>query len=833
MASLLVVASISAQPATRTPGKESRDVTLLPNGWRISPAGKHVTVGDLPLAMAESKDGRYLIVSSNGWSKPVLTVIDTKNLYVKSKLTLDHAWLGLAFSPSGRHLYSSGGGDNSVREYEFVAGTLRLARSFVLTRPDRESFVGGLSITPDGKRLFAVHVLGQRLSAIDLESGRVEKSVELPAEAYTSIVSGDGKTLYVSLWGGARVLAFSTDTLDPQGEIPVGEHPNALLLARDGKRLFVACANTNAVWVVDLRTRAATEQIGVSLHPEAPPGSTPNALALSADGATLLVANADNNDVAVADVSTPGKSLVRGFIPVGWYPTAVQYAADGKSLYVLDGKGLASMANPRGPQPGVSASEGQYSGAMLQGALSVIPIPDAKALAAYTQKVFGLTPYADAHRLAPKGAPLRSPIPRKVGEPSPIKHVFYVIRENRTYDQILGDLEKGNGDASLCLFGDDVTPNAHALAREYVLLDNFYVDAEVSYDGHAFSTGAYASDFVEKVWPMNYGQRGGRYLSEGGGEMRNAYGNVTAPLNGYIWDACVRKGVSVRSYGEFAGRGQDDEHQVGTGVVKAMVPGLEGRVHPSYPPYDLRIPDGRRADVWLEEFQRFERDGGLPQLSIIRLGNDHTAGTRTGYPTPRAMIAENDLALGRIVEAISKSRFWKESAIFVLEDDAQNGPDHVDAHRSVALVVSPYVRRGAIDSTLYTTSGMLRTIELILGLPPMSQYDAAATPMYAAFQNEAVPTPYTRREARVPLDEMNEASAWGADASAAMNLEEADMAPELPLNEILWKSVRGVDSPMPPPRRAAFVRPTPEAEEEEEREEREERARRDEKKRSR
>ena len=440
----------------------------------------------------------------------------------------------------------------------------------------------------------------------------------------------------------------------------------------------------------------------------------------------------------------------------------------------------------------------------------------------------------DTLRLAPRGAPLRSPIPKKVGEPSPIKHVFYVIRENRTYDQILGDLEKGNGDSSLCLFGDDVTPNAHALAREFVVLDNFYVDAEVSYDGHAFSTGAYASDFVEKVWPMNYGQRGGRYLSEGGGAMRNAYGNVTAPLNGYIWDACVRKGVSVRSYGEFAGRGWDDEHQIGTGVVKAMVPGLEGRVHLSYPPYDLRIPDGQRVDVWLEEFQRFEKDGGLPQLSIIRLGNDHTAGTRNGYPTPRAMIAENDVALGRIVEAISKSRFWRESAIFVLEDDAQNGPDHVDAHRSPAFVASPYVRRGSVDSTLYTTSGMLRTMELILGLPPMSQYDAAATPMYAAFQNEATLTPFAKREAKVPLDEKNDAASWGSGASAAMNLEEADIAPEGPLNEIVWKSVRGALSPMPPPRRAAFVRPSQaEDDDEGEREERQERERRAEKKRGR
>jgi YVTN family beta-propeller protein len=792
--------------SAQRPGKESRGVTLLPNGWRISPAGKHITVGDLPLAMVESPDGRHVIVSTNGWSKPVLTVVDPRNLYVRSRLTVDHAWLGLAWAPDGKRLYSSGAGDNSVREYRFVAEELRAERTFPLTRPDRDSFVGGLSITPDGERLFAVHVLGQLLSAIDLRTGRVFKTVELPAEAYTSVVSPDGRTVFVSLWGGARVLEFDAQTVEPRGEIAVGEHPNALAFSADGARLFVACANTNAVWVLDPGSRSAAEQIGISLHPGAPPGSTPNALALSPDGATLLVANADNNNVAVVDVRTPGASRVRGFIPTGWYPTAAGFSADGKSIYVLSGKGLTGMPNPRGPQPGVLTGEGQYSGAMLQGAFSVVPVPDAGALAAHTDKVYRLTPYSDASRLQPAGAPSGSPIPRKVGDPSPIKHVFYVIRENRTYDQILGDLEKGNGDSSLCLFGEEVTPNAHALAREFVLLDNFYVDAEVSYDGHAFSTGAYATDFVEKVWPMNYGKRGGRYLSEGGGALRNAYGNVTAPQNGYIWDACVRKGVSVRSYGEFAGRGEDDEHEVGDGEVRARVPGLEGRVSADYPPYNLGVSDNRRVDVWLEEFRRFERDGGLPQLSIIRLGNDHTAGTRPGYPTPRAMIAENDLALGRMVEAITKSRFWKESAILVLEDDAQNGPDHVDSHRSVALVISPYTRRGAVDSTLYTTSGMLRTIELVLGLPPMSQYDASATPMYAAFQSRPVLATYSHREARVPLDEKNTSASWGAAASLEMDLDEADLAPELPLNEILWRSVRGADSTMPPPVRAAFVR---------------------------
>jgi hypothetical protein len=353
-----------------------------------------------------------------------------------------------------------------------------------------------------------------------------------------------------------------------------------------------------------------------------------------------------------------------------------------------------------------------------------------------------------------------------------------------------------------------VTPNAHALAREFGVLDNFYVDAEVSYDGHAWSTGAYATDVVEKFWPVNYAGRGALYLSEGGGAMRNAFGNLSAPLNGYIWDAAVRKGLSVRSYGEFAhwGPGSPKDRAAGSVAILPSVPGLEGRIAPSYPPFDLDIPDNRRVDIWAREFEAFARTDTLPALSIVRLGGDHTNGTRPAGPTPRAMVAENDLAVGRFVETIAKSRYWQDSAIFILEDDAQNGPDHIDAHRSAVFVVSPYARRRATDSTLYTTSGVLRTIELILGIPPMSQYDAAATPMYNAFQATPVAAPFTHVEPRIRLDEKNGDDAWGAEASLRMNFEEADLAPDRELNEILWRSVRGPASPMPAIVRSAWLR---------------------------
>jgi YVTN family beta-propeller protein len=597
------------------------------------------------------------------------------------------------------------------------------------------------------------------------------------------------------------VAVLDPTTLASVAEIPVGEHPNAMQFSKDARRLFVACANTNAVWVLDLATRQTVERIGVALSPKAPPGSTPNALALSPDGGTLLVANADNNTVAVVDVKHPGESRFQGFIPTGWYPTGVAYGPGGENVLVLSGKGLTPVPNPRGPQPVSGREDGTYIGGMLNGALSMLKRPDAAALAKLTERVFAISAYNEGRREAPPGRPEGSPIPGRVGEPSPIKHVFYVIRENRTYDQVLGDLPRGNGDPNLTLFGEDVTPNAHAIAREFVLFDNFYVDAEVSNDGHAYSTAAYATDAVEKLWPTLYANRGGLYLSEGGHEIRNNYGNLAAPADGYIWDFAGRAGVSVRSYGEFA------SWETKGGPITATVPGLVGKVHPTYAPYDLSIPDNERIDVWLEEFRAYEKQGGLPSLSIIRLGNDHTTGTAPGKPTPRAMVAENDMALGRLVEAISRSRFWPESAILVLEDDAQNGPDHVDAHRSVLLLASPWAKRAAVDSTLYTTSGVLRTIELILGLPPMSQYDAAATPLFAAFAPKPDPTPYSVRPARVSLTETNREDAPGAQASLRMNLVEADLAPERELNEILWKSVRGKDAVMPAPIRAAFVRP--------------------------
>lgn len=792
------------------PGYQGEGVTLLPNGWRIAPEGRHITVGDLPMNLVPSPDGRFIAISTSGYTKPAISIFDVRSLQIVSRIEIDHTWLGLVWYPDGTRLFASGASENVVYEFTFLAGRLTAAGSISLgpaeTHPGGDrilnaGYVTGLALNGNGDRLYVTELYGQRVRAIDLTTKQVVATADLDAEPYTCILSADGKTVFVSIWGGARVVMLDAVTLAVKGEVPVGEHPNAMVLSRDGARLFVACASTNAVWVVDVAAGQPGEQISVALGIDAPVGATPNGVALSPDGRTLVIANADNNTVTVADVSTPNATRVAGWIPVGWYPTNVLFDRDGSRLFVLDGKGLAAQANPRGPQPGGARIDSQYSGAMFQGSMSIIPLPTAAGLQRMTAKVRQLTPYTDAHRLAPANAPAASPIPKRVGDSSPIRYVFYVIRENRTYDQVLGDLPKGNGDPALTLFPREVTPNAHALSEMFTTFDNFYVDAEVSYDGHAFSTGAYATDFVEKMWPANYGRREGLYLSEGGYKLRNPFGNIAAPPMGYLWDFAKRANVSYRSYGEFAAWDRPG------GRMVASVPGLDGHIHPTFPPFDMSISDVKRIEVFAAEFKEFVQQGTVPRLSILRLPRDHTSGTSPGAVTPTGMVADNDLALGQFVDLISHSAIWKESAIFVVEDDAQNGPDHVDAHRSVLLAISPFSRRGIVDSTLYTTAGVLRTMELVLGLPPMSQYDAAATPMYNAFTTTPNLAPYSHLAARVRMDLKNDWDAPGAAASLRMNFSGPDLAPDLALNQIIWEAIRGRGSVMPPPRRTGFIKP--------------------------
>jgi YVTN family beta-propeller protein len=817
-----------AQTAPRKlPGKAAAG-TLLPNGWTLTPEGAQIPVSDLPLNMAMSNDGRFLLVATNGYGPQTINVVDLTAGRSTQVIEVKKSWLGLTFAPDGKRFYVSGGDDNEVLIFDFGGGRATDAGKLILGTPEyhalddrardkirREgrgefAFPAGIAVSPDGKTLYTAENLSKKVAVIDLGANKVITKIEVGEYPYDCVVSGDGKRVYVSNWGSRSVAVIDTAEKKVLTSIMVGDHPNDLELARDDKTLYVANANSNTVSVIDTAQLKVIEAISTALHPKSPIGSTPNALALSPDEKTLYIANADNNNVAIIDVAKRGKSEVEGFIPTGWYPTSVRTSKDGKRLFVANGKGVASAANPRGPQPTKPRdNDTQYIGALLKGTVSLIDLPGKTKLAQLTRRVYANSPYTDELLKAARAPRVKTAIPVRIGDPSPIKHVIYVIKENRTYDQVFGDIPEGNGDLELCLFGEEVTPNQHALARQFVLLDNFYVDAEVSADGHNWSMGAYATDYVEKTWPTNYSRRGRTYDYEGSKK-------ISRPTRGYIWDYCAAARLSYRSYGEFvgvkdvkAGGGGDADQGLDRkpgDEYYTMEEALVGHFGPTFPPFNLAITDNTRVDRWLEEFRAYEKNGKLPQFQIVRLGNNHTQGTRPGVPTPRAYVADNDLALGRLVEAVTGSEYWATTAIFVLEDDAQNGSDHVDAHRSPALVISPYTKRKSVDSTMYTTSSMLRTMELILGLPPMSQYDAAATPMYNSFSDKADMSPFKHLPARVDLNEKNQANAPGAQRSMLMDFDKEDAAPDVEFNEIIWKSVRGADSPMPAPVRSAFVR---------------------------
>ncbi len=421
-----------------------------------------------------------------------------------------------------------------------------------------------------------------------------------------------------------------------------------------------------------------------------------------------------------------------------------------------------------------------------------------RELAAWTAQARACSPLRpDASVSGPPRRP-GNPIPLRPGQSSPIKYCLYIIKENRTYDQVLGNLPQGNGNPNLCLFPERVTPNLHQLAKQFVLLDNFYVNSEVSADGHEWSMGAYATDFVQRMWRLSYGHdQSGKYPYPSEGNFP-----VACPAGGYLWDRARAAGVSYRSYGEFIQNGRTPD-QPGT----TRIPALRGHFDPYYRGFDLDYPDVKRTARFITELNGFQAQGDMPRLLILRLPNDHTHGTTRGKLTPTALAADNDLALGQLVQAVSHSKFWPQTALFVVEDDAQNGPDHVDAHRTTAYVISPYTRRGAVDSTLYSTTSMLRTIELILGLQPMSQFDAAATPMFNCFQDRPDLSAFQALPANVDLQERNQPIAWGADLP--MNFAREDAADNFLLNEVVWRSVRGPHSPMPAPVRAGFVFPHP------------------------
>jgi DNA-binding beta-propeller fold protein YncE len=796
MAARVASAETPARPEITWPGLTPAGKVLLPNGWSLKPAGPQTPLGDFPVATAVHPTEPILAILHAGYGTHEVVTASAATGKIIARVTLKETFAGLLWSKDGKRLYAGGGFDDVIYRFDHAGGLLSNQDSFTYPNKLASARVpAGLALADDGS-LWVANAFAHTLAKFDA-SGKFVLEKPLGKDSYPFGLALDESRgrLYASLWNRAEVAVIDTNTGDIVGHWTTQEHPNELLLTTGGKRLYVANANRNTVSVFDAEAGKPLETIGTSIDPKAPPGSMPSSMALTADESVLFVANAATNDIAVVNVKTPGASTPLGFIPTGWYPSTVRLSHDGKTIFVTNAKGTTSKANRDGPNP-LARNEGirAYIAGLFQGTLARIPLPGPSEMAAYTKTVYECSPL-QSPRVETR--PAGHPIPAKLGEPSPITHCVYIIKENRTYDQVFGDMLEGNGDKSICLFPEVVTPNHHALAREFVLLDNFYVDGEVSADGHEWTMGAFATDYVERTWPLSYrGNRRVPYPSEGALM-------IARPAGGYLWDRAAAKGVTYRSYGEFIANGATPADPSTTKIAA-----LQGHFDPKFRGYDLNFPDAKRTDRVLEELAEFEKAGEMPRLTIIRLPNDHTSGTAPGKPTPTAMVAENDLALGRLVEGLSKSKFWPHMAIFVVEDDAQNGPDHVDAHRTVALAISPYIKRKSVDSTMYSTSSMLKTMELCLGLEPMSQFDAAAHPMANAFTVQPDLTPYGHRAATSDINARNTRTAYGAEQSLKLDLEEAeDRADDLVFNEIIWKSIKGANSPLPPPVRSAFVLP--------------------------
>jgi YVTN family beta-propeller protein len=820
----IAVASAAEVPAIRKPNEDVNspavrkraglepNEALLFNGWGATPAGEHVGIADMALKMVFAPDKARLMAVSSGYNKQGVTLIDPGTREVTQFLSLTQAFNGLAFSKSGGEFYVGGGSSGILHVFKYAHGKAELERSISFSNEVSMIFLAGIAVHPGTGKIYICDEANHEIMVVDPSSFELETRIGVGQHPHSCAVGGDSRYLYVSNWGSRSVSIIDTVTKRRVRDITVGLRPNDLTIGPDG-RLFVACSGDNTVHVIHTRTLEAPgadpsparrlwegtrEVISTSLYSQSPEGSTPVGVAVSPDGKTLFVSNADNNAVAVVDISNSiseearrnreSVSVVEGFIPVGWYPTAVAVSPDNKTLFVANGKGLASRANYPSQEPNprkLQRGPGfDYIAKIFEGSISFIARPSSEQMVAYTEQVRKNSPFVPDQFYR---APLKSEsvIPDKVGEPCPIKYVLYIIKENRTYDQVLGDLKDargkslGNGDPNLAIYGENVTPNHHQIAREYVVLDNLYCNGDVSVDGHSWCDAAMATDYNQRSWIMSYSQHGKVFGNE----------EMETPSAGYLWDLCRRQGISFKNYGEGAQRVPSANRGKWTG----------GR-------------DMDKVKWWIEDLHKAETNGALPRFTIMSLGENHTRGTTPGAFTPEACVASNDIGLARIVETATRSRFWKEMAIFVIEDDAQNGPDHVDAHRTVGLVISPYCKRGVVDSTLYTTASMVRTMELILGLPPLTQYDAGATPMFNCFTRHAKVTPYTPITPAVDLAAKNTPKSPFAKQSARMNFREYDRAPEDELNRILWHTAKGLDAPYPTPIHRAVFTTAPRAE---------------------
>jgi YVTN family beta-propeller protein len=858
--------ALASSRLARTAAGAAAGTTLI-NHRVITPAGDQTPLGNLPMNAVLAPDGKTMLVANSGAHDPeTLQVISTatgKPIQTIPYGAPDGVVFGLAYAPKGPNgpqAFASGGGFNTIHSFNVASdGTLTPAGDISLGSPTANIFPMGLGVTPDGMTLMAADNLTNAVSVINLGAQSdnntvpaVAATIPVGAYPYTVVVSPDGKRAYVSneqdgtisvinVTAVTAAVAAATAPVTVKAvvaTIRVGAHPTGMVFG-PGARLYVANANSDTISVIDRTANAVVRTISVLPHANAPLGSSPVSLAISRDGGALYAANAGENAVAVIDLAS-GRTV--GRVPTAWYPSTVVVSKDGGTLFVTNAKGRGAGPNDQpnidpnparvvGPFASVggycNCAQSQYSGSMIVGTLSRITVPGAAQMGAFTQQV-NTNNHVNDPALLYRSAGNPIPLPGGTG---PFKHVIYINKENRTFDQVFGDEAAGNRDPYLTLFGRAVTPNLHALAERFGLLDNFYADAEVSADGHNWINGAYASDYNEKMWPQDYSQGAGRNRGY------DFEGDTLVNLNpgGYLWDAAAAAHISYRDYGNFfrfygakytakntkilpasaaascpgpvAHAYTIAKPALPAGTVLCLpaesvnpvtTPNLVGHIDPRYRQFDGNFPEEDRVAEWKREFNSFVANNNLPALEFLRLPRDHTQGTTPGKLTPQAQVSDNDWAVGAVVDAISHSKYWADTLIVVTEDDAQNGPDHVDAHRTTSLVISAYnsYRGLTVDHTLYDTASMVRTVELVLGLRPLNQYDAQATPMWRLFTSRPDLTPYTARSKGIGTV-LNHTSAFGAAASLGMNFRQEDRAPADRLNRVLWHSIKGSGSAYP------------------------------------
>ena len=843
--------------------------TFLPVNQIAAPAGRQIELSRVrPQALALSPDGSILVTAGKSAE---LIVIDPAAGAVRQRVLLPPepltdkyplppsdnilepddegqlSFTGLVFSPDGKTIYLSNV-NGSIKVFSVAAdGTVAPIKSFGLPpayAPRREEEIpAGLAVSPDGKRLYVALNLSNRLGELDANNGRLLRFFETGTLPFDVVLVG--KRAYVSNWGGPRpvpgditgpaglgtlvkvdrrthvanhgsVTVVDLESGETLREIPVHLHSSALALSPDERYLVCANAASDTLSVIDTRTDRVVETIWVKPDPAEIFGASPNALAFDRSGKTLYVANGTQNAVAVVRFDPrKAKSELLGLIPAGWFPGALAVHPKLDLLCVGNIKGLETEPGTERRTGGKGFNSHQY-----HGSISLIPVPDEAALPKMSAAVWDNN-HRDAIARAfeparPGQAP--RPVPERIGEPSVFKHVIYIIKENRTYDQVLGDDPRGDGDPRLTIFGERVTPNQHKIVRDFVLLDNLYCCGILSADGHQWSTTAFGTDYLERSfagWPRSY--------PDGMGE--NEVDAMAYAPTGFIWDNALQHGKTLRDYGEFTihtVRWADPAQKGGPVWPECWQERLrpEGRIlfgsRPAietlrkyiasdYVGWNMEVPDQYRADVFIRELAEFEKKGVYPDLTLICLPDDHTSGTREGKPTPAAYAADNDLAFARIIEAVGKSGFWKDTVIFAVEDDPQDGWDHVSGYRTTAYIISPYTKRGQIVSTPYNTVSILRTIEQILGLPPMNQFDAAADPMADCFTDTPDFAAFAALPANIPLDELNPPPAKVKDkllrslavASSRLDFGRVDACPEDTLNRILWHAMKGSAAPYP------------------------------------